>query len=192
VERNFYLPKTDDPNAVEDARNALVAHYSSKSSNEAQILLGLAVALFALIQAYSVFSFLPVFLRNASLTWGLGIIAYLIIRQTGRIVYWGELADAITVVGMVKNDVVIQALKDIKNKMPKVEQLQAFELDSTYILRLGNASSRYVDYYRMMNKENRLNVLIQICRISNDQRFARGFLAIVAALGVQVGLFSYL
>ena len=191
MERNFYLPKTDDPNAVEDARNALVAHYSSKSSNEAQILLGLAVALFALIQAYSAFSFLPVFLRNASLTWGVGIIAYLIIRQTGRIVYWGELADAIMLVGMVREDVVNQALNGIKNEMPKVEPLQAFELVSTCILGLNNASSRYVDYYRMMSKENRSNVLIQICRISNDQRFARAFLVIVAVVGVQVGLFSY-
>jgi len=192
VERNFHLSKTNDPKLVEDARNALLAHYSSKSSNEAQILLGLAVALFALIQAYSVFSFLPVFLRNASLTWGLGIIAYLIIRQTGRIVYWGELADAISLVGMIKKDIIDQALRDIKDKMPEVEQLKAFDLVSNYIVGLNNASSRYVDYYRMTSKENRLNVLIQICRISNDQRFARAFLVIVAVLGVEVGLFSYL
>ena len=184
------MSKTNDPKLVEDARNALLAHYSSKSSNEAQILLGLAVALFALIQAYSVFSFLPVFLRNASLTWGLGIIAYLIIRQTGRIVYWGELADAIMLVGMVNEDVVKQVLKDIKDEMPRVEQLKAFELVSTCVLRLNNASSRYVDYYRMTNKENRLNILTQICRISNNQQFARAFLVIVAAIGVEVWLFS--
>lgn len=78
-----------------DARNALLAHYSSKSTNETAVLIGLAVVIFADFQAYSALDFLQIWQKITFLTLSLGIIAFLIIRQLSRLIIWGKLADAV-------------------------------------------------------------------------------------------------
>jgi hypothetical protein len=89
--------ESDDEKLEADARNVLLAHFSSKSTNETTILIGLAVVFFADIQAYSAFNFPLIWQKITFLTLTLGIIAFFVIRQLSRLICWGQLADAVVI-----------------------------------------------------------------------------------------------
>jgi hypothetical protein len=187
---------SDEEKLEADARNALLAHYSSKSTNETQILLGLAVAFFAAVQAYSAFVFPSTGVKIAVFTFILGFILFLVFRAIGRLVYWGGLADAIAFVGML-GEVVTQRNLDSINKelddMKKdkdIKGLEGVDAVSSPTYRLNYASSRYVDCYRMKSKKNRWNVLIRIFRITNDKWFPI-YYAVTVFVGYMSLAFAY-
>lgn len=193
-EDDEFEPDEDDKDSlVQEARSSLLAHYSSKSSNETAVLLGLSVAFFATIQAYGTFDFPLPWIKVTIFTFILGFIFFLAFRQVGRLVYWGELANAITVVDMLGKGVTRHNLAKIKAELDRTEvevlkegkekkSLKGVDVVSSPILRLSYASSRYVDFYRMKCKESKWNILTQISRLTNNKWFQIGY-----AIGLFVG-----
>lgn len=192
--------KINEDSAIEDARSALLAHYSSKSSNETAILLGLAVAFFATVQAYIEFKDFLLVGKATIFTVILGFMLFLTLRQVGRLVYWGELASAITVVDMLGENVTQYNLDRIKNELDSMKEeiskeilkkkekeseekkknpLEGVNVVSSPILRLNYASSRYVDFYRKKCKENNRNGLICIFRITHNEWFPLFYVALI-------------
>lgn len=112
------------------ARNALLAHFSSKSTNETAVLIGLAVAIFADFQAYSALDLPLIWQKITFLTLSLGIISFFIIRQLSRLIQWGQLADAIVIVKMAS----AKQTETWQGKQ-KVKPVQ-IDLDYTYLERL--------------------------------------------------------
>jgi len=149
----------DDPNLVEDARNSLLAHYSSKSTNQTVIILGLAVVFFTVIQLISALNLhaLNLQLRRlgiAFLTFSLELIMFLVIRAIGRLLYWGELASTVMLVSLADSDVIENLLNSEKSKVnlekPKLpspewdEVMKKLEVAPTYLSRLSRPSTCYM------------------------------------------------
>jgi hypothetical protein len=125
----------------EDARNALLAHYSEKSTAQASVLVGLAVVFFASVQAYDVLRKLglPFGLDTAFLVFSVISIIFIGVRAVGRLIYYGELAGGILSVEMQDYD----DTKDmIKNDLarPRSVKYKATELE-----RLASANQKYLD-----------------------------------------------
>lgn len=160
----------DDPNLVEDARNSLLAHYSSKSTNQTVIILGLAVVFFTVIQLISA---LNLHALNLQLRWlgipflafSLGLIIFLVTRAIGRLLYWGELASAVMLVKLAEWDVIENLLNSEKPKvdleklkLPSPEWkevMKKLEVAPTYLSRLSRPSSCY-----MLARENLISRII--------------------------------
>jgi hypothetical protein len=89
---------------MEDARNSLLAHYSSKSTNQTTMLLGLAVVFFAVVELYRVLELPIKWEGGVFLTFFLGGIVIIGVRAVGRLLYYGELATAILYVELAGKD----------------------------------------------------------------------------------------
>ena len=78
----------------EEARYALLDHFSSKSTNQATILFGLAVTFFTIVELYNALKLPFNWQGSAFLAIFLGLFAIVTGPQIGRLLYWGELATA--------------------------------------------------------------------------------------------------
>jgi uncharacterized membrane protein len=107
---------------VEDARNALLAHFSAKSTAQTAVLVGLAVTLFADFQAYSALRLPYAWQRITFLTFTLGAIIFFILHAIGRLMFYGELATQVT-----------------------DADLELDDLHHTYMARLGRFSLDHVE-----------------------------------------------
>lgn len=152
----------DDLNLVEDARNSLLAHYSSKSTNQTVIILGLAVVFFTVIQLSSTLNLQLRWLRIAFLTLSLGPIIFLVIRAIGRLLYWGDLAGAVILVDLADRDIIENMLnlekpkvnlEELKVTLEKIkpqsseawlEVMKKLKVAPTYLSRLSRPSSCYI------------------------------------------------
>jgi hypothetical protein len=143
----------DDRNLVEDARNALLAHFSSKSTNQTVVILGLAVVFFAVIQSIGALNLQLRWLRIAFLTFSLGLVIFFVIRAIGRLLLWGELAGAVIRVNLADSDVIENLLNLEKPKVnleklklsPEgLEVFKKLDVAPTYLSRLSVPSVCYV------------------------------------------------
>jgi hypothetical protein len=158
-----------------DARNALLAHFSSKSTNETAILIGLAVVFFADIQIYSVFNLPLIWQKITFLTLSLGMLAFFVIRQLSRLISWGQVADAILIVKM-------QSSEETKTRLGKsAVKPDKVGLDSTYLARLNYSSelrfSDCKDQWKVLPLWDRLPLLI--CRMTSNKYFIWAFIVLV-------------
>jgi hypothetical protein len=161
-----------------DARNALLAHYSSKSTNETAVLIGLAVVIFADFQAYSAFNFPQTWEKITFLIFTLEIIIFFIIRQVSKLITWGQFADAIVCVKMPS---VEEAKIELEKKRVKPVHIS---LGSTYLGRLSvGCGLRFHDCYEQ-NKESSQSywdsVPLRIVEIATHPHFAEAFIAVLA------------
>lgn len=155
---------------IAEARNCLLTHFSSKSTNQTAILLGLAVAFFADIQAYNVLGLPLLWEQIAFLTVSLGAIIFFVIRAVGRLVYWGLMAGIVFRVKAADNNDVIEWLN-----VGKPESYPKSEIDSTYLARVIRRSQEYFQ----AEIEQRRTVAIQVYRATNSERFRTACLAVV-------------
>jgi hypothetical protein len=126
------VPPNNDPEKekelLENARNALLQHYSSKSSNESQIILGLSVAFFAVITTYSIYinklDFQPLFIINVFFIIVLAIIIVFVIYAIARLIYWGKMASALMRLKAFEGSTVNKIIKDQTQELTK-EQKQS-------------------------------------------------------------------
>jgi len=99
-------PSSDDEqNRIEDARNSLLAHYSSKSTNQTAILLGLAILFFADIQV-ALIMFPSKWERIWFLVLSAGCIIFIGMRAVGRLIAYGELATNVVHVKIADRDAI--------------------------------------------------------------------------------------
>jgi len=147
-------PATEDDKLEQEARIALLQHYSSKSSNQATIILSLALAFLTFVQTVQyvpkTFQYLPIDLKNLYICLFLWIFVFLVIRQVGRVFLWGELASSILFVKMLDESKAVQQmqaeLNEIKPKFPKIDTLLKTSSQSPYMHRLMLAAGWYVHY----------------------------------------------
>jgi hypothetical protein len=92
----------DEQNRIEDARNSLLAHYSSKSTNQTAILLGLAIVFFTVIQVALIIS--SKWERIWFLVLSAGFIIFIGTRAVGRLIAYGELATNVVHVKIADRD----------------------------------------------------------------------------------------
>lgn len=85
-----------------DARNSLLKHYSSKSTNQTAIILALAVAFFSVMGFYLNIQFTSNWQRILFLTLTVIPISFGVFRAAGRLISWGELAASIMCVRMLE------------------------------------------------------------------------------------------
>jgi hypothetical protein len=122
-------------NREEDARNALLAHYSAKSTAQTAVLVGLAVVFFASVQAYDVLRKLKLSFGLDWAFWVFSIISIIFfgVRAIGRLVYFGELATAILSVEMLSPQEIREGLengsqrprRDLRLFYPEIQRLGA-------------------------------------------------------------------
>jgi len=164
-----------------DARNALLAHFSSKSTNETAILIGLAIAIFADFQAYSAFNLPLPWQKITFLTFSLGIIAFFVVRQLSRLICWGQMADAVLIVEMKSKEETARALEENRAKPIEVK------LAATYLGQLSRSCDlRFADCKKQaetLTLWNRLPLLI--CRNTSKKWFIWAFIiAIPVVCGI--------
>jgi hypothetical protein len=163
-----------------DARNVLLAHFSSKSTNETAILIGLAVVFFADIQIYSVFNLPLPWQRITFLTLSLGMLFFFVIRQLSRLISWGQVADAILIVKM-------KSSKETETWLGKrAVKPDKTGLDFTYLARL-NCSSEFrfsdcKDQWKVLPLWDRLPLLI--CLMTSKKWFI--WASIATIIGVWI------
>jgi len=100
-------PDNDEENRIDNARNALLAHYSAKSTAQTAVLVGLAVALFADIQAVDVLDktlHVPLGWILGFLTFSIGAIIFFILHAIGRLVFYGEQATQVANADLLPTD----------------------------------------------------------------------------------------
>ena len=90
-----------DERIVQDARNILLRHYSSKSTNQTVILLTLAIIFFSFVQAFQYVKILPKFLENLLIVSILTALSFLTIRALSRLFLWAKMAGTIRYVRML-------------------------------------------------------------------------------------------
>jgi hypothetical protein len=164
----------------EDARNALLAHFSSKSTNQIAILLGLALLVFADFQAYGVFNLSLMWQKITFLTFSLGTIAFFFTRQLSRLICWGQMADAVLIVEMKSKKETETHLRESAIKPDKVE------LDPTYLARLSFSSDcRFQDWQKYTEKLSGLKRLpLLIYRMTQDKHFVGKFIFAILAVWI--------
>lgn len=126
----------------QEARAALLQHNSSKSSNQAIIILTLALAFFTGFQATrpDLHSMVPMTSNNI-LFWLVGsVFCFLMVRAVGRLLWFGYQAEAVSMVKLVDEDEVSEWLED-NVRVPKIETTvypdrAEIELVATYLKRL--------------------------------------------------------
>lgn len=93
-----------EPTDEQQARNALLQHFSSKSSNQATIILTVGLLFFAFVQTLQFVGNLPVYIRifyEIGFPWFLSLLAF---HAVDRVSYFGELATAIILVKMIDTE----------------------------------------------------------------------------------------
>lgn len=90
-----------DERLTQDARNVLLRHYSSKSTNQTAIILTLGIIFFSFVQALPYTEVLPNFLVNPFVALFLAALSFLAIRALSRLFLWGKMAGTILYVRML-------------------------------------------------------------------------------------------
>lgn len=90
-----------DERLTQDARNVLLRHYSSKSTNQTAIILTLAIIFFSFVQALPYAEVLPNSLVNPFVVLFLAALSFLAIRALSRLFLWGKMAGTILYVRML-------------------------------------------------------------------------------------------
>lgn len=158
----------------EDARNALLAHYSEKSTAQASVLVGLAVVFFASVQAFDVLRKLdlPFGLDGAFLWFSVISIIFIGVRAIGRLVYYGELAGGILSVEMQDYDDTKDMIKNDLTR-PRSVKYRPTELE-----RLASANQKYLN--DLMKKK--LSLPSFIYAVSHHKWFKNVYVVFVVAL----------
>jgi len=119
---------------VQEARNALLKHYSAKSSNQTVILVTIAIALFSFSQTVQYVNAWPSPLTNLYYLVFLTLISFLTIRSLGRLFYWGQYAGLIFDVRMVSEK---EVEKSRASSQPWHDMWKKQEITATYHNRLS-------------------------------------------------------
>lgn len=146
----------DEKRLVQEARNALFQHYSSKSTNQTGILIALSVALFSFSQTIRHIEVWSSLLRNLYYLAFLTAFSFLIIRSLGRLFCWGKMAELIISAKMVSEE-------DAKENLLHEKGLEESEAIPTYHMRLGMQCGGQLR--KSMNP-----VLYQIHRLTRESR----------------------
>jgi cytochrome c-type biogenesis protein CcmH/NrfF len=80
---------------AQEARIALLQHFSSKSTNQATMILTLVLAFFTFVQTLQYIEKWREWLVLSYESWALALLTFLGVRAVGRLIRWGELADRI-------------------------------------------------------------------------------------------------
>lgn len=167
---------------LEDARNSLFAHFSSKSTNETAILVGLAVAFFADIQAYDALK-LPLLSEQITfLTVSLAIIIFFVTHAIGRLVYWGLMATIISFVKAAAND---NKMREWLVEM-KPKSFPESEIASTYLARIIKPSQEYLKE----EIKERKTVAVFVHRMTDNKWFKIAYFILVALVYILALVFS--
>jgi hypothetical protein len=190
--KNVDTDSKDEQRLVEDARNALLAHYSAKSTSQTAILVGLAVALFADVQAYIALdiSFRWEWERIAFLTVSVGLTTFFILRAISRLIYYGELASAITVVKMYEAEFTRKRLDsqrpELNPQKPYPPELQVFP---TYLARLECSASDYF-HGRINEKKTAWSAFSIAFRFIHNKWFKVVYLIVVIVVFIHLLVFA--
>jgi hypothetical protein len=162
----------------EDARNALLAHYSEKSTAQASVLVGLAVVFFASVQAYDVLRklSLPFGLDTAFLVFSTLSIIFFGVRAIGRLLYYGELAGGILTVEMLGYEETRRMMEN-DLKRPRSVKYKPTELE-----RLASANQKYLDDLMAM----KLSLASRIYAVSHHKWFEYFYLILLSVLALFV------
>lgn len=118
---------------MQKARIALLNHYSSKSTNQATIILTLVIALFAFIEA-SRFIALPLnIFRILYYSFFLTIWLFFTVRAIRKLIWWGEMAGYIGSVEMINVERAEKEVGEEKKNFGNATFLP------TYLMRLDKA-----------------------------------------------------
>jgi hypothetical protein len=130
--------------AEDEARKALLAHYSAKTTSQTAVLIGYAVAFFAVFQAYDVLSKLSLQFGYYFLVSSVITLLFLVTYAVGRLVYYGELSSAVIFVKMAEygkaRGEVKKRFSEYEIEMPKPESIYPI----TYLERISCAIGDYV------------------------------------------------
>ena len=143
---------------MQEARIALLQHFSSKSSHQAIIILTLVLALFSFVQAMLPSLHSPIALSEVDvffmlIVWGAVSLA---IRAIGRLLWYGQLADAVLTVESASKKEVSDVVK--KDQVPRAaiaadKNHSKIELEPTYLKRLewscGLHAKRHLRHFTM-------------------------------------------
>jgi hypothetical protein len=119
---------------VNEARKALLQHYSSKSTLQATILLSLAVAFFTFMQTIRLFENLNPFVLCFIYSLALTPFIFLTLRALGRLIYFGAMANLIEQIRLMSVEEYMDDLIEPKNSID--EEKRKDLLPPTIIYRL--------------------------------------------------------
>ena len=191
-------PNKGNQNLIEDARNALLSHYSSKSTNQTAVLLGLAIVFFADIQAYSALNMPPKWEQIVFLVPSVGLIIFVGMRAVGRLIVYGELATNVTHVKIADHDATGKLLtfdfeklklssqddvkkfklflrrfgykeKQVELVELVVESIKKLDIAPTYLERVASSASLYFYLKRFRKKQSLIYRVLNIM----DNRYFR-------------------
>jgi hypothetical protein len=133
----------------QNARIALLAHFSSKSTNEAVILLTETFAFFTFLGFLYSIDFFN-FPRDYLVIVALGIFISLASYALGKLIYWGEYANAILRVEMSEMNQTQDQLNKVRDRLLLPEQITlpdgdklSLYLQPTYLQRFMVACAAY-------------------------------------------------
>jgi len=90
-----------DKRLTQDARNVLLRHYSSKSTNQTAIILTLGIIFFSFIQALRYVEAFPNWAASLIVVLILPTLMFLTIRALSRLFVWGKIAGTVLYVRML-------------------------------------------------------------------------------------------
>jgi hypothetical protein len=125
---------------IHDSRLALLQHYSSKSSNQAIIILSLALVFFTCIQSMQ---FLEALHLEPVIMAFLASLFALSVRALGRLIYWGKLAKAICQVDPLDKELASKDQNNEEGKYLEGLKRKGVGLVPTYLYRLEEACQTY-------------------------------------------------
>lgn len=159
----------------EDARNALLAHYSSKSTNQTSIILGLAIVFFTFVQIALALDFPVRWQTILFVISGLGFFVFFVIRAMSRLIHWGNLASAILSV-QIKS-------KEIDDWIAKHKLEENFELPTTCLGMLSFAVTVLVISLEK-DKKNRYDASWLFWRMTHNKWFKFAYLGLIVTIAV--------
>lgn len=172
----------DEDEVIAEARNCLLTHFSSKSTNQTAILVGLAVAFFADIQAYDALHFPLNCERITFLTVSLGIIIFFVTYAIRRLIYWGQMASAVIRVEAKNED------DDFKKWMEsqKLKSKPQLNVAPTYLARLVYPTWVYAE----AGIKEDTSLISQVFRFINSKRFKTVYFILVVVVYILALVFS--
>jgi len=131
-----------EPQLEMEARNTLLQHFSSKSTNQTTLLLSYVIAVFTFLQASPILMDALGWIYKVISAFVVWVFACAIIRSIGRLVDWGKHADAVLLVKMLDTS---KSEKIMKEENPIISKIaKEVGLTSTHQIRLYWACSDYL------------------------------------------------
>ena len=137
---------TNQEQLKQDARIALLEHYSSKSTNQTIIILTIALVFFTFLGVLP--SDFPS--RDYFLIIAFGGMLWLAVRAVGRLNYWSEHSDAILYIDALNESDIEKLLErkretlGLTEKIPWDDHEYPLRLSSNYLIRLSFAAALYL------------------------------------------------